>query len=102
MTARVERLIDALTLRVRAFTDPQGLRYLGINDAANWRRFLRPLIDADLVRAVRVHSKPVPEMREQLMAHEPGSTSDAIDEGVLRDELRKVLRLAWRRWAGVP
>jgi hypothetical protein len=102
MNARVEKLLDGLTLRVRAFTDPQAMRYLGINDPANWRRFLRPLVDADLVRPVRILSKPVPEMREQLMAHEFGSTSDAIGEAVLRDELRKVLRLARSRWAGVP
>ena len=80
MTARAALLIDALTRRVRALTDPQGMRYVGMNDHANWRRFLRPLMDAGLVRAVRVLAKPVPEMGDPLFSSVAGAPARIAGE----------------------
>lgn len=93
MNDTAEKLIDALTLRVRAVTIPQGMKLMNIRDPANYRRLLRPLVEADLVRVVTVLAKPVPELREPLLA-----SGGAVHPGAFAE----VLRRARERWAALP
>ncbi len=111
MTDRTSLLLHALTVCVRAFTIPQAMRLLGIQDTANFRRFIRPLVAAELVEVVKILAKPVPEMREPLLTRNPehllnGRTRAGDGLSLLSSErfgvsLQQVLYQARRRWAGL-
>ena len=95
MNDRAGKLIDALN-RVRALTVPQAMSHVGIEDVANWRRFLSPLIDRGLVRPVRALAKPVPELREPLFRWPADHAGEVEDARFFSG----VIRLARRRWSG--
>lgn len=87
--------IQALCLCVRLVTLGQAMRFTGIHDLSNLRRFLKPLEAHGYVRQVVVMAKPVPEMREPLLISESGR------EECLGELVHEVLRKAKARWAGL-
>ena len=105
MTEKAQILLHALSVCVRALTIPQAMRFLGIQDTANFRRFLSPLVAAELIEVMNVLAKPVPEMREPLFSVVQGSALEylAVLQGPHETQsiINRVLYLARRRWAGL-
>ncbi len=107
MTEREKRFLHALCVCVRAFTLDQAMRYLRFGDTSNFGKFVRPLIERDLVRTCRAFAKPVPVLSKPLLVWSPGSgfiesAKGAVESSVrLEDGFTECLRLARARWAGL-
>lgn len=101
MSGRVELLLYVLCVCVRALTFDQTMRLLGVRDAANLRRLLRPLLATGLVNVARVLAKAVPDMQEPLLTYSPQANNPG-GEVQFKGAFPRVLYVAARRWRDVP
>src|SRR3954454_24985442 len=94
MSERAELLLYVLCVCVRLLTRSQAMRLTEFTDEANFKRFVRNLEARGLVSQITVWAKPVPEMREPLLASQS-------HEALVAEDIRNVLSIARARWACV-